>query len=432
MPNYVALGPEISPGVWDINSVHALTHTPTTLPSNYKLISHKLNDASKILYEYCFAEPGQLRTRTIYTKRIRKARISSGLSKIVWASNYVGYGNSFKWFSYAAIRTMANLGIPVKSYSWTPGSVDPDLPFARATDDDIKNALTITITRWSPHPGVIKLLEREAGALLGYLQVEGTLVKRGFINWLNRFDAILATSTASKQAILDSGINVPVHVFGHGIDPVQFPYVDRPADRQPFTFFHFADVQRRKGTDLVIKAFKALSYKDIRLYIKCQGPSISLVKLADSNQYVIETKGDNRIVWDDNNYSPNELAGLLGRMDCGLFPSRAEGFGMPKLECEATGMPCIATAFGGYLDHSIPDGTLLLNVEEWQPSDFDKGNQAEPDVDHLIHLMKHCMENRDEAKRRGNLASKNAHTKWKWVDKVRELMDVLVCYGWKS
>jgi len=116
-------------------------------------------------------------------------------------------------------------------------------------------------------------------------------------------------------------------------------------------------------------------------------------------------------------------------MDCGVFPSRAEGFGLPKLECEATGLPCIATDAFGYKDTSIPTGTIMLKVKDWIPSYCDSGNQAEPDVAHLIELMKFVVSNREWAKERGDAASRNAHAKWKWSDKIAELLPVLKTYG---
>jgi glycosyltransferase involved in cell wall biosynthesis len=375
-----------------------------------------------LVNDYCYRE-GKIELKAPLMKEVRAARrLTQKVRGLTWGGLGFGYGGSFKWFNYAVVRELLAAKIPVKMLSW--GKVDGDVTFPRAhMTEDIDRTITILNARRRVPPEPFHKAERLSHALMGYFQCEGTLPARWLMDFFKHFDAMLATSEATKKAIIDSGLTCPVHVFGHGIDPEQFPRIDRPLDRKPFTFFHFADVQARKGTDLLLEAMRRIKRQDIRLYMKAQWEN------PESKEYRKKTATDPRIVWDFKSYPPMELKGLLAEMDCGVFPSRAEGFGLPKLECEATGLPCIATDAFGYKDTSIPNGTLPLKVAKWIPSSCDAGDQAEPDLDHLVHLMELCASSREMARDRGIAASANAHARWKWQDKIAELLPFLKTFG---
>lgn len=348
---------------------------------------------------------------------------------MVWAANHFGYGNSFRWFNYAVVRTLLDLGINTRVLRWEGGYTDPSVRFPQVKDDaDIQRSIAIINARWMPPPDVETRLERHAAMLFGYFQCEGTLVDSTTAKWFEGFDAMLATSEVTKQAMLDSGVRIPIHIFGHGIDPEVLTYTDRPLGRRPYTFFHLADVQKRKGTDILLKAFHVVKKnRDVRLHIKAQSDTVRLFAHDESKEY---RKGGNdpKIVWDTNNYTAKEMAALFGQMDCGVFPSRSEGFGLPPLEFEATGGPAIATDAFGFKDTSSK-GRIPLVVERWSPALFDAGLQAEPSLDHLVYLMEKCADDPAWAKEMGKKASQNAHQNWTWKAKVRELLTTLRKYG---
>lgn len=424
MKQFVQLGPEVKPGVREIVAVHTWRLMPDHLSrkGDFHQLPGEYSALQNLVTDYCYFQDGKVERKAPLLKAVRGANRSSGpASSITWGAMGFGYGSSFMWFNYAVIRELVKHGIPVKALAW--GKSDGvELPRLRS-DDDIKNSIVILNVRRRVPPNPFQKCCRLAHSIFGYFQCEGTLAPNWLVDFSRHFDVMLATSTATKQALEDSGVKSPIHIFGHGIDPAQFPFVDRPVNRKPYTFFHFADVQWRKGTDVLLEAFKALPRNDIRLYIKAQWEN------PESKVYRKKTANDPRIVWDFKRYKPEELSALVARMDCGIFPSRGEGFGMPKLECEATGLPCIATNAFGYSDTSTPNGTLLLDVKEWVPARVDFGKQAEPSLDHLIALMSRCADNPEWAKECGRLSGLNAHSRWKWSDKIGELLATLRVYG---
>ena len=424
MRQYLQLGPEIKPGYREILASHLWRVAPNLPASKGEFVPLRgtFSEAKHVVSDYCWAD-GKLALKSPILKEVREAqRVTTKAKGITWGGMGFGYGGSFKWFNYAVVRELLKLGVPTKALSWGSSDKSFDLPRI-VSKEDIRGTIAILNARRRVPADVFQRTERLSSALMGYFQCEGTLVAGWLLDFFKHFDAMLATSTATKQAIIDSGITCPVHVFGHGIDPEQFPMIDRPVGRKPYTFIHLADVQARKGTDILIEAFKAIPRRDIRLHIKAQWEN------PESKTYRKQTANDPRIVWDFKSYPPMELKTLLAEMDCGVFPSRAEGFGMPKLECEATGLPCIATDAFGYKDTSVPNATIPLNVKRWTPSACDRGNQAEPDKDHLTNLMTRCVDNPAWAKTCGLAAGRNAHARWKWSDKISELLPFLKNYG---
>jgi glycosyltransferase involved in cell wall biosynthesis len=315
-------------------------------------------------------------------------------------------------------------GVPLKAIWWDAKKVNSEFPVARY-DADVECTVSIINARWRPPSAVLRMCEWRSSAVLGYFQCEATLVPQNLRDLHRSFDAMLATARSTRDAIMQSGYAGPVFVFGHGVDPAQFPHLDRPVGRTPYTFFHLADVQWRKGTDVLINVFRSLPHPDIRLYIKAQWRN------KEVPGYEKLCGGDPRIVWDFRCYPPDELAGLMAKMDCGVFPSRGEGFGLPKIEWEATGGPCIATDAFGYKDTSVPGGTILLSGKRIV-AQIDAGEQVEPDPDHLRELMLWCLGNRERAAQRGRTAGANIHANWKWSDKIAELLEFLEQFGLKT
>src|SRR5581483_543504 len=55
---------------------------------------------------------------------------------------------------------------------------------------------------------------------------------------------------------------------------------------------------------------------------------------------------------------------LMCRADCGVFPSRAEGWNLPLSEMLAMGKTCIATHYGAHTEFCTADNCLLIDVDE--------------------------------------------------------------------
>jgi glycosyltransferase involved in cell wall biosynthesis len=143
-------------------------------------------------------------------------------------------------------------------------------------------------------------------------------------------------------------------------------------------------------------------------------PYLTPDKIRDKDRYIL----DYRIL------SPEQLnKEFFHRIDCFVFPTRGEGYGLPPVEAMAVGLPVIATNWSGPADymkesHSYPLNYKLVDMPRnfdangkeidfrGYPKDLARDGQqwAEPDVDHLIELMRRVYENRAESKKKGKAA----------------------------
>lgn len=121
-------------------------------------------------------------------------------------------------------------------------------------------------------------------------------------------------------------------------------------------------------------------------------------------------------------YWPREVVlSFYAQMHCYLAPSRGEGKNVPALEAMASGIPVIATQYGGHNEWLGSDWAYPLR---WTPREWKGfGVCAEPDIDHFEELVWQAYSNREETRRKGDLAARVIPPMCDWVKVVERLMD---------
>jgi len=238
-----------------------------------------------------------------------------------------------------------------------------------------------------------------ARRLLGFTMFETTRPPVSFIDNINdKADMLLVPTRWGKEMFRNNGVTVPVEAVPFGIDPDDYYPLERQrAAEQPFIFVWSGTPDLRKGWDIAYKAFRLAfgSRSDVLLRLHFRETAPVSVRFADKNVEVF------------TDVLPLEALRLFYQQaDCLVFPSRGEGWGLPPREAAATGLPVIVTNWGG-LAYELPHWGIPLNVTGlkqaahgyWQEGEI--GEWADPDVDHLVHLLRCCVENQDETRIRG-------------------------------
>ena len=115
----------------------------------------------------------------------------------------------------------------------------------------------------------------------------------------------------------------------------------------------------------------------------------------------------------------HQIGALYRSADCYVSPSRGEGWNLPLMEAMACGLPAIVTDWGAHHDF-VTDGIAYpLRIRGLVPAESESRNHtgfnwADPDPEHLSHLLRHVFENRDEARATGARAAAEMTAKWTW------------------
>lgn len=251
---------------------------------------------------------------------------------------------------------------------------------------------------------------------------ETTVVPKSWIGRINGFDALLTPCKQNIEDFRNSGVKIPIELISWGIDPTRFYPLQRP-EREVFTLGHMGALSYRKGTDLLVEAFQEEfpTEQDIKLICK-----------TSYNTYPFDVK-DKRIEVLMTPFTPDELLDqFFKQIDCFVFPTRGEGFGMTPLEAMATGVPAIVTGWSGPLEYMTPETGWLIDYEMVPAKNFsesvykeDCGNWAEPSKEHLKKLMRYAYDHRAEVKEKGQAAAKYVQENWTWKHKIPLYIEAL-------
>lgn len=251
---------------------------------------------------------------------------------------------------------------------------------------------------------------------------ETTVIPKSWIGKINNFDALFTLCDQNVKAFKESGVKIPIEKISWGIDPEVFYPLERP-ERSTFTFGTMGSLSVRKGTDVLVDAFREefRREKDVRLICK-----------TSANHYPFNV-GDSRIEVQMGEITANEMRDdFFKKIDCFVFPTRGEGFGLPPLEAMATGVPAIVTGWSGPMEYMTSDIGWILDYAPARATAFTEqvykeecGDWAEPSKEHLKQLMRYAYEHRDEVKEKGKIAAEYVHKHWLWKDKIKIYHDAL-------
>lgn len=154
------------------------------------------------------------------------------------------------------------------------------------------------------------------------------------------FDAVVAVSQTQSQWLRARDL-----VAAHSLETIESmvdltPFVHvAPPSPQPKTLGVIGRLERQKGVDIVIKAFRRLKDRDLRLLIFGQGTQeATLRNLARS---------DPRVQFHGYTSEPQQA---FSQVDAVLMPSRWEAYGLVADEALAASRPVLAAAVDGLKD----------------------------------------------------------------------------------
>lgn len=184
---------------------------------------------------------------------------------------------------------------------------------------------------------------------------------------LSYCDEIFVCSKWAKDVILNTKElkDKLITVVPLGVDRKTFNE-DNPFIKPKKTIFlNIGKMEYRKGHDLLPDIFnKAFGPKDDYELWMMADSCFNDQKMYKSMMAEYHQKLSGRVRFLSSVKSSSQVANIIKKTDCGIFPTRAEGFCMPLLECLSCGIMCITTNYSGQTEFANEKNCYLVNVNE--------------------------------------------------------------------
>jgi glycosyltransferase involved in cell wall biosynthesis len=247
---------------------------------------------------------------------------------------------------------------------------------------------------------------------------------------------LLVPSRCVAEAYLRFGIApARVHVVPHGVDPrVMHPDPARRVEARRalgvdagFVFLSVGAMTGNKGIDLLLRAFAQVAgaHPEARLVLKgaddLYASRARVQRMLDALKRAEREAVAPRLTYLGDRRSAREMADLLRAADVYVAPYLAEGFNLPVLEAAACGVPAICTAGGATDDFVAPSFAWRIRSRpDRVHTDMGfVGEVLQPDVEHLIELLREAARDPDAVRRMGAAGAEHVAREFTW-DRVTE------------
>lgn len=352
--------------------------------------------------------------------------------QVVWRGpvlDATGYGTASREYALALDRQ--GVDVKIETYTWGFSCIGAEKYEKARLRYLIKKAYARNKQRiliYHTPPGNIDTREDRKKFNYSILNTvwETPKIPNSWLSIINKFDAVCVPCSQNIEAMINSGVNIPVFLVPHGADTNKY----RPENKKlslaeaegKFIFVSVFDFQHRKNPETLLKAYwkEFTSADNVALVIKTYGDKSERI-----TNKIFEYK--KKLGFGDETAPLIIMTGILGEQQFrGIYtlgnvfvlPTRGEGVGLPFIEALSSGIPVIATGWGGQMDFLTEKNSFLVDYKLSYPGismnsedaistvyrDLFEGEGqiwAEADSNDLRKQMRYAYENPDVCKQKG-------------------------------
>jgi glycosyltransferase involved in cell wall biosynthesis len=250
----------------------------------------------------------------------------------------------------------------------------------------------------------------------------------------NRETFAAAGVYADKLRVMRSGVDS--QRFRPGFLPLTIPHA------RGFNFLSVTNLLPGSGTDTLLSAYlnEFRLDDDVALILKISEQDSNLEPMAQLAFFIerklgLKLEKTPPIIVLDNELSYSDYPRLYASAQAFVLPVRGEVCDRPILEALSSGLPVIATRWGGQLDFLNDSNSFLIGLDGLVPATFESeliaGHfWAEPSVQHLRELMREAFSRSDAVRQRADRGRQDVTDRldWsavipEWLKAFRELLE---------
>lgn len=216
-----------------------------------------------------------------------------------------------------------------------------------------------------------------------------------------------------------------VHVVPLGVDTELFPVAQPRTPDGKVIFFNCGKWEIRKGHDVLIEAFKQVAeeYDNVELQMMTTNP----FNTPEENARWFQLYNHPKVKFIPRAETQAEVYNNMTKVDCGVFPSRGEGWNLELLEMMAVGKSVIATDYSAHSEFCTQENCELIPINDVEPAHdgkwfFGQGNWAkisDLEIDALVRNMKNFVKN---YKSEVNSAGVETSKSFSWENTANEIL----------
>ena len=244
---------------------------------------------------------------------------------------------------------------------------------------------------------------------------------------LNSCDEWMVCSHWAKDIVQSAVSFKPTHVVPLGVDANLFPPAPARQDDKTI-FFNCGKWEIRKGHDILINAFKkVLAHgENAELWMMCSNPFNSPEEDAKWHQLYNHSK----VKLIPRAETQAEVYNIMSQVDCGVFPSRGEGWNLELLEMMSAGKHVVTTNYSAHTEFCTKENSGLVTISDVEPAFdgkwfFGQGNWAKigphEEMDLYMKMMKFILDKKGTV----NTAGVQTAQKFSWDNTAEVILNVL-------
>tara|TARA_B100001564_G_scaffold135787_1_gene113935 strand:+ start:7093 stop:8169 length:1077 start_codon:yes stop_codon:yes gene_type:complete len=250
---------------------------------------------------------------------------------------------------------------------------------------------------------------------------------------LNNVDGLFVTCDWAKEVCVNN-LNIPqqnIEVVPLGVDTNIF----RPShnvNAGKTIFYNCGKWEIRKGHDILVDIFcKAFNEEDnVELWMMCSNPFLQPNEQKEWENLYINSKLGSKIKILPRAKTQAEVYNIMSEIDCGVFPSRAEGWNLELLELMSCGKNVIATNYSAHTAFCNKDNCKLVDIKSTESAYdgkwfFGSGSWAkieETQVDEFVDIMRSIHNDKQNGNLPINQTGIKTSEEFTWSNSARKII----------